>query len=504
MCPQSGFHSLHDEAAVTLDVDGSLPDWLTGSLVRTGPGAFELPGGSAVDHWFDGLAMCYRFTFDPGDRGQGREQGEPTDAVHYRNRFLRTDAYRDASDGEFTGGFATGETTLRDRLLSLFSDPYDNTNIVVERVGDRYLALTESPRRVVVDPTTLGTRGHHGYDGSDPSGQLACAHLKRDPATGALVNVETAFGRTNRYHVHALTPAGDRRHLGSVETDAPAYMHSFALTPRYVVLTEFPLRVDPTRFLRPGRQPPFIEQFEWHPDRGTRVVVLDRTTGEVVASPTTDPVFGFHHVNAFERDGGRRIVFDLETVPDASGIGDLYLDELRDGDLGAIAGRLERFTVDLQGDRYGVDGATVARETLYADGTALPTASPGRWCRPHRYVYAMSMAQPATDWAHGVLKIDTETGAVIEHTDGGAYFGEPIFVPDPDPDSDSDSDSGSNGATDDGVVLTVALDPGADRSRLLVLDGETLTERARATLPHAAPFDFHGRYFPEITVAARA
>jgi beta-carotene 15,15'-monooxygenase len=76
-------------------------------------------------------------------------------------------------------------------------------------------------------------------------------------------------------------------------------------------------------------------------------------------------------------------------------------------------------------------------------------------------------------------------------TDSAAdYFGEPIFVPDPDGD-----------AEDDGVVLTVALDEGDDASRLVILDGETLEERARATLPHQVPFDFHGRYFPEIRVA---
>jgi beta-carotene 15,15'-monooxygenase len=490
VCPQLGFHSLHEETAVSLGVTGSLPTWLTGSLVRTGPGAFSMPGGSTVDHWFDGLAMCYRFTFDPGDRAGATGA---TDAVHYRNRFLRTDAYRSARDGEFTGGFATGETTLRERLLSLLDAPYDNTNIVVERIGDRYLALTESPRRVVVDPDTLGTAGHDRYDGSAPAGRLACAHLQRDPATGTLVNVETAFGRTHRYHVHALTDAGDRRHLGSVDTDAPAYMHSFALTPRYVVLTEFPLRVDPLRFFQPGRQSPFIEQFEWQPDRGTRIVVLDRTTGEVVATPTTDPLFGFHHVNAFERDGGREIVFDLETVPDADGIGELSLDTLRDGTLSAITGRLERFTVDLDGrsTRYGPGDATVRRTMLYDDGTALPTASPARWCRPHRYVYAASMDQPASDWAHGVVRIDTRTGDAVEQVDGGDYFGEPILVPGPD---------GTAGA---GVVLTVALDTAAERSRLLVLDGETLAERARVTLPHAAPFDFHGRYFPEIRVRDR-
>lgn len=484
-----GFHSLEEERAVSLAVEGSLPEWLTGSLIRNGPGTFSLSGGESVDHWFDGLAMCYRFTFDPGNQARGSITGAE-DAVHYRNRFLETDAYEAAQTGEFTGGFATGETTLRERLRAFVTEAYDNTNIIVERIGDRYLALTESPRAVVVDPNTLGVEGHFQYHGPEPVGQLACAHLKRDPATGTLFNVETAFGRTSTYHVHALTDDGGRRHVGSVETDAPAYMHSFALTPRYVVLTEFPLRVNPLTFFRPGRQAPFIEQFEWQPDRGTRVIVMERSSGRVLAEPVADAVFGFHHVNAFERDGGTELVFDVETIPDATAIGELSLDSLRDGDLNAIAGRLERFTVDLGGvtgrARYGAEDTTVSREMLYDDGTALPTVSPARWCQSHRYVYAMSMDQPATEWATGVLKYDTETGDVSEFDSGGDYFGEPIFVP-------------GDGATEDaGVVLTVALDTDAGRSRLLVLDGQRFDERARVVLPHAVPYDFHGRYFPEV------
>ncbi|MEF8825325.1 MAG: carotenoid oxygenase family protein [Halapricum sp.] len=485
----SGFHSLEDERAASLAVDGSLPDWLTGSLVRNGPGTFSVAGGRDVDHWFDGLAMCYRFTFDPGNRADS-SVGGAADAVHYRNRFLETDAYERARAGEFTGGFATGETTLRERLAGILTEPYDNTNIIVERVGDRYLALTESPRAVIVDHNTLGVEGHVQYDGPEPAGQLACAHLKRDPATGTLFNVETAFGRTSTYHVHAILDDGGRRHVGSVETDAPAYMHSFALTPRYVVLTEFPLRVDPLTFFKPGRQGAFIEQFEWQPDRGTRVVVLDRASGEVVAEPVTDALFGFHHVNAFERDGGRELVFDLETIPDATAISELSLETLRNGNLDAIAGRLERFTVNLGGvtgsGRYGAEDATVHREMLYDDGTALPTVSPARWCRPHRYVYAMSMDQPTTEWATGLLKLDTQTGEVVEFAVGGDYFGEPVFVP------------RADGPEDAGVVLAVSLDVDAGRSRLLVLDGECFDERARVDLPHAAPFDFHGRYFPEL------
>ncbi len=490
-----GFHSLDDERTASLAVEGSLPEWLTGSLIRTGPGTFSLPGGKSVDHWFDGLAMCYRFTFDPENRAGAAVDGAE-DAVHYRNRFLETDAYGEAQRGDFTGGFATGETTLRDRVKALFTEPYDNTNIIVERVGDRYLALTESPRAVVLDPETFAVEGHFQYDGPEPAGQLACAHLKRDPATGTLFNVETAFGRTSTYHVHALTEDGERRHVGSVDTDAPAYMHSFALTPHYVVLTEFPLRVNPLSFFKPGRQAPFIEQFEWQPDRGTRVIVIDRGSGEVVADPITDALFGFHHVNAFERDAGTGLVLDVETIPDATAIEELSLETLREGDLDAIAGRLERFTVDLGGvtgkARYGTGNVTITRETLYDEGTALPTVSPARWCQPHRYVYAMSMDQPATDWATGVMKYDVKTGAVTEFESGGDYFGEPLFVP------GADETADTNAAEDAGVVLTVALDIDAGHSRLLVLDGERFEERARIDLPHATPFDFHGRYFPEI------
>jgi beta-carotene 15,15'-monooxygenase len=51
---------------------------------------------------------------------------------------------------------------------------------------------------------------------------------------------------------------------------------------------------------------------------------------------------------------------------------------------------------------------------------------------------------------------------------------------------------------DDGVVLTVVLDTDAECSRLVVLDGESLAELARARLPHALPFDFHGRFFEDL------
>jgi len=114
--------------------------------------------------------------------------------------------------------------------------------------------------------------------------------------------------------------------------------------------------------------------------------------------------------------------------------------------------------------------------------------SPDRWCRRHRYVYAQGTEQPVTDWPETVRKIDVETGegAIYEVDDG--HVSEPIFVPRPEGD-----------AEDAGVVLTVVLDDAAEHSWLVVLDGTDLTELARAKVPHAIPFDFHGRFFPELT-----
>lgn len=527
-----GFRSLGAEITTTLPVEGDLPTWLSGTLIRNGPGSFAVGGEREVGHWFDGLAMVHAFSF-----GSDNDRSDGGDKLRYWNRFLDTDAYRAARAGDLPGGFATGETTLRDRLRAfLVGKPYDNANIIAERVGERYLALTESPRWIEFDPGSLETIGDVRYRGPEPSGQLACAHLQRDPWTDRLVNVEIEFGRRSAYHVYEMSRPNRREHVVSIPIDEPAYMHSFALTRGFVVLTEFPLVVSPTKALRPGKQGPFITNFEWKPERGTTFYVIDRGLGEVIAAPRTEAIFGFHHVNAYEanrgngtddgvRDGTRRaigtdgtngfegceLVIDLETVPDPGPLGGLSLSDLREGDLGISGGAIDRFRVRLGGRA----NASVERTRIYEGATGLPTVSPARWCREYRYAYAWGADQPMTDWPKTVVKVDVESGVITEFTEGGNYLGEPIFVPRPA--SDEEGTTGEEGRPsrfpvrssgrgsprrdlpeDDGVVLVVALDTDAEHSWLLVLDGSDLSERARAAVPHAIPFDFHGRYFPEL------
>ena len=89
-----GFRSLTQEIAepVALRVTGTLPSWLQGTLLRTGPSKFEV-GERTYNHWFDGLAMLHRFAL----AGSG---------VSYANCFLKSNAF---SAAQATGKISYAE-----------------------------------------------------------------------------------------------------------------------------------------------------------------------------------------------------------------------------------------------------------------------------------------------------------------------------------------------------------------------------------------------------------
>jgi beta,beta-carotene 9',10'-dioxygenase len=250
----------------------------------------------------------------------------------------------------------------------------------------------------------------------------------------------------------------------------PAYMHAFGMSGRHLILAEYPLRVNPLRLAFSGR--PFIQNYRWRPEQGTRFQVFDRTSGELRGTYETDAFFCFHHVNAFERDGGRELVVDLIAYDDPGIIDALYLDT--DGTRGAIPGtELRRYTIDL-------DSGSVGREVL-GENVELPRIDYARRnAREYRYGW---FTGHGAEWIDRLVKIDVSDGSRREWSADGCYPGEPIFVREPDGE-----------AEDGGVVLSVVLDAAAGRSFLLVLDARTMEELARAEAPHHIPFGFHGMY----------
>ncbi len=134
--------------------------------------------------------------------------------------------------------------------------------------------------------------------------------------------------------------------VATLSADRPAYMHSFGMSERYLVLVEFPLVVNPLRLKFSGK--PFIRNYQWEPDRGARFHVVDKESGQVVRTARSGAVFAFHHVNAFEE--GDEIVVDIVAFPDSGVIDQLYLEHLRSAEPVMTTGKLTRFRIGSSGD----------------------------------------------------------------------------------------------------------------------------------------------------------
>lgn len=454
-----------------LEVKGTIPQWLSGSLLRNGPIQVTVDGESN-SHWFDGLAMLHAFSFSSGK-------------VSYSNKFLRTDAYRTVFDEgslHYVGFAVDPCRSLFKQFLTFFIPSRDkeelhNANINVAKLTDTYVALTEVPLPVKFDPHTLATLGVFDYQDELPKDKCwESAHPHANLTKKNICNYLIQFGRKSTYTFYEIADGTQtRKVIAEVPVDEPAYMHSFSVTDNYLVLTEYPYVVKPLDLMFGSK--PFIKNFTWHPERGTRFIVIDRHTGNVVGEYKTKPFFSFHHANAFEKDG--RLYVDVVTYSDPSIITDLeVIKDQSISDAVSHPSQLERFTLDK------ATGALTA-EVLVAETVEFPRINDAFDGKPYRYLYlAHFNAEGSSDKPEGLYKVDVESKQLLNWSEEGCAPGEPIFVPAP-----------KTQKEDEGVVLTLIIDKKRGDSFLLVLDGESFKEIGRAHTPHLIPPGLHGQFF---------
>ena len=175
----------------------------------------------------------------------------------------------------------------------------------------------------------------------------------------------------------------------------------------------------------------FSFAFDWKPEGGTWVTVVDIASGAVVARRRCERNFFFFHcANAFEEDGSVRV--DLCVYDDARIVDGLSLAAMRrDPAVGGVeVGRLARLDVALDGDapatlEYLDDAAATG---AFAE---FPVVNPAVAGARHRYVYAVGAARP-TNVANVLTKTDCDARTTNTLAwPGVAVVGEPLFVPDP-------------------------------------------------------------------------
>ena len=146
-----------------LKVDGALPKWLRGSLVRVGPGSFEV-GRQQLQHQIDGLAKLTKYRVDG-------------DGVHFQSRMLQSHLYN-----------RTQLAAPPSSPWALWTEPALVTMLPVEPTYtpcQRVRALLEEP---VTDNTNIfiGSTGGAVHASSDTSVASNTFDLETLASTGAI------------------------------------------------------------------------------------------------------------------------------------------------------------------------------------------------------------------------------------------------------------------------------------------------------------------------------
>lgn len=472
----TAFFQLSQESDLTgIAVQGRLPDWLAGRYIRNGPSLFEF-SRQKLAHLFDGMAMLHAFHFHTGQ-------------VDYRSRFLHSENFLHGqrtgrlSNIEF-GSNPPGAFLWRQLHLLLLRQPFlPNANVSLIEHAGRAAALTEVPDWVAFDTRSLRTEGL--YAAPDAwQGQTASPHPQTDADTLELYNVSTRMGRHNSYELYRLAPGSTRRQRWlSIPAPEPAYMHSFAMTPRFLILIEQPWFFNVRSLLLKNRT--LRQHFEWKPERGTRFIVVDKQDARVVGRYHCPAFFFFHTVQAFEQQDA--LLIDLLAMPDPSAIDHFFVGHIDPSP--APFARLRRYRLDRHDIKADSDANSEADGEARLEWTdpwphmtfELPAVHPAPALARRRYVYMTGSLHRMVDC---LVKADLDTGTLASWSEPGCWAGEPAFIAEP-----------GAVAEDQGLILSLVVDTTQQRSFLLMLDARSWQERGRALLPHAVPFGTHGRFF---------
>lgn len=434
-----------------LRVEGTLPPDLRGTLLRNGPGQFEI-FGQRIAHSFEadglitavrldgrGAAGACRMTVSQGlvaERAAGRMLYGT--ALPWHKRFANAMRGR-------------GKNTA-------------NTNVVAWQ--GRVLALMEAARPTELDVTaedvvTLGETDLGAI------GTAFSAHPHRVSSRSASYNFGVEYGRKTRIALYELPDAGPVRRLGEIPVDFAPMLHDFIATDRHLVFFVSPAAVHvPRMLLQLGN---FRDLFRWRPERGTEIVVVPIDEPTRVVRFGVDAFYQWHFANAFERGG--ELVVDYVRYPDFATFGALAGD---DQPTGLTDGKLHRAVIDPA-------ARTFRSEPIFDRDVEFPRVHDDRQGRAHDVTWL------SADAGQTLLALRAGGRSTEHRFAPDEHVSEPIFVP-------------RAGATDeaDGWVLALVTDPARARASIAILDGLRLGDGpvARAWFDHHVPVTFHGSWLP--------
>ncbi|XP_046387976.1 carotenoid isomerooxygenase-like isoform X2 [Ischnura elegans] len=532
---------------------GVIPHWIKGTLLRNGPGLHHI-GETSFQHLFDCSALLHRFAIDNGK-------------VTYQCRFLQSNTFRKNMAAKRIVVTEFGTKAVPDPCQSIFSrvaalfNPgecqSDNAMISIYPFGDDFYTFTETPVIHKIDPKTLETKERVNL--AQKVGIVSHTSHPHVMEDGTVFNIgmvvgstgpkytvfkfpppknwkpQTMDARTNEKHgdtsngnaeVHGDDEAEEYDPFATAEVVGgisarwplhPGYMHSFGVTENFFIIVEQPLSISvPETVLTTLLNEAMASSFRWYQDKPTLIHLMDRKTGKLYATYSSDSFFYLHVINSYEshadtnKQNGEKyphVIIDICCYQDPSMLDCMYVDALKGAQQNAdyasmFHGRPQRFKLPLHNVKENASNKLEFSETHKADspipvrpeqlcdlGCETPRINTERNLgKDYNYFYAIS-SDVNIDNPGTIIKVNVKSGKTKTWGIKNIFPSEPIFIPHPSAQSE-----------DDGVLLSALVwgGEGKNKAGFLVLDAKTMTELGRTEfeLPGPVPKCLHGWFAP--------
>jgi carotenoid cleavage dioxygenase-like enzyme len=320
-----------------MEVEGTLPPDLEGTLYRVGPGLFER-FGRRVNHPFeaDGAMSAVRIADGQAKgavrvvRGRGFQEEERAGRHLYSSRARLVDRLPRSLRGLTKNVANTSPVLFQDRLFAQVE-----------------LSL---PTELSADLHTLGEQNFGGV-----LTQGMSAHPHRVASLRTTFNFHVQYGREPRFELIALPDSGPVRQLGGFTLPWAGLIHDFAVTDKHVCVLLCPAKLVTHRaVLRLGS---FDTWFRFHPELGARLLIAPLSAPSEFRTVPLEPFWTWHIANAFE-DGEGLVDRPVEVPRPGQPRGDRLGQEVGPAHDGAALGeRLRRGPLRaLLGPARGVPG----------------------------------------------------------------------------------------------------------------------------------------------------
>lgn len=383
-------------------------------------------------HWFQGDGMLHAIYFINGK-------------VQYRNRWVQTERFK----------------LERAAGKSLNSAPACAANTNIISFNNHLLALYEASSPIELDINSLETVGDYTFRNQIKN--KLTAHPRYDYQTKELL-AYSYINDDGSLHYYRVDCNGKLAATQQIDWPYKSMMHDFVITKNYIVFPVFPTTMSFERLMQGG------SIFMWEGDQYETCFIVTDRDGNEVARFFTDPCYVYHFGNAYEV--GNSIIIDgmraqtCALMPDKNG----NIATKKDAQ-----SMLARWCLDLKNHQVSCE----MLDTLTGEFPRFDERFNG-----HSYNYLYMGANPnAENLFDRIVRYDLASGTRQDHCFKNSIPREPVFIPKSDKEGD-------------GYVITVVYRNDEDRSDVVILDAQHISEEPIAIIkiPHRIPFGFHGNF----------